>query len=288
MIHIQDLKYRYPGNEEYVLTDFNLTLDAPGVYGLLGKNGTGKSTLLYLISGLLTPQKGSVMVDGRLSVKREAELLEEIFIVPEEFELPDTTLEKFLRMQRMAYPRFDEEVLQSCLREFELSGVDQLKKLSMGQKKKVYMSVALAAGTRLLLMDEPTNGLDIPSKALFRKVVASHLGDDRMLIISTHQVHDVEQLIDHVVFLDNHQVQLQASMADLADRYSFTFRQTGEPIADAIYAEPSLQGHAVIAPRQEDEPETTVNLEMLFTAVAEGRITNANIKTEETISDANI
>jgi ABC-2 type transport system ATP-binding protein len=141
----------------------------------------------------------------------------------------------------------------------------------MGQKKKVFMAFALATNTKVLLMDEPTNGLDIPSKSQFRKVVTQYMTGDRTLIISTHQVHDVESLLDHILILSPQKLLLNASVADIQDKYTFEYRTPAE-MDDVLYAEPSLQGNAVIAPRHEDSPETQVNLELLFNAVNEGRI----------------
>ena len=272
MIQIENISFNYAGSTEKVFSDFSLQLKENNIYGLLGKNGTGKSTLLYLISGLLHAGKGSITFDGIDTSKRRPEVLEEMFIVPEEFELPNITLNEYVRINSPFYPRFSREVLDSCLNVFELPTTLKLNSLSMGQKKKVFMSFALAAGTRLLLMDEPTNGLDIPSKAQFRRVVAGHMTDDRMLIISTHQVHDVEQLLDHILILDNSRLLLDASVADLCERYSFEYRQPEQPMDDVIYSEPSVQGNAVIVRRHEDAPETQLNLELLFDAVTLGKV----------------
>ncbi len=272
MINISNLQFRYPGTRHDVFTGLNLNIKGGGIYGLLGKNGTGKSTLLYLIAGLLRAKSGSVIVDGRESGKRLPGMLQDVYIVPEEYDLPQLSLHDYIAMQRLFYPRFSEEVLASCLRGFEMPEQPNLKELSMGQKKKVYMSMALAAGTRLLLMDEPTNGLDIPSKALFRQVVAQHMTDDRTLIISTHQVHDVEALLDHVLILDNSTLRLDASMAELTERYTFTLRQPQEMDDSVIYAESSLQGNATMARRRSGDPETAVNLELLFTAVSKQKV----------------
>ena len=270
MIEIQNLSYRYSGQKTPVFSDFSLALRENAIYGLLGKNGTGKSTLLYLVSGLLRPQGGTVSYEGVETCRRTAETLSDIFLVPEEFDLPAVSLDEYVRLNRPFYPRFSQEILEACLHDFELPTSLHLKSLSMGQKKKVYMSFALAAGTRLLLMDEPTNGLDIPSKSLFRKVVAQHMGDDRTLIISTHQVHDVEQLLDHILILSESRLLLDASMAELTERYAFELRPTGAPTDDVLYAEPSLQGNAVVANRAEGQAETQVNLELLFNAVTKG------------------
>lgn len=272
MITVNNISFRYPGTRSNVFTNFSLQLKANNIYGLLGKNGTGKSTLLYIISGLLRPYSGNVKIDGFDSAKRNADMLKEIFIVPEEFVLPPVTLDTYVKMNQPFYPRFSHEVLENCLKDFDLPLSIKLNELSMGQKKKVYMSFALAAGTRYLLMDEPTNGLDIPSKSEFRRVVANNMSDDRTLIISTHQVHDVEALLDHILILSESEMLLDASTSDICSRYTFDYRTPQEMDDSVIYAEPTLQGNAVIARRKEGEEETQMNLELLFNAVVTGKV----------------
>ena len=271
MIEVQHISFNYAGQKAQVFNDFSLTLEENNIYGLLGKNGTGKSTLLYLIAGLLRPKKGSVSCDGIATCRRRPETLQDIFIVPEEFDLPSMSLGQYVRINEPFYPRFSREVLENCLKDFELTADVNLGALSMGQKKKVFMSFALAAGTKLLLMDEPTNGLDIPSKSQFRKVIAQNMAEDRTLIISTHQVHDVESLLDHILILSPQKLLLNASVAEITDKYVFEYR-TPDQMDDALYAEPSLQGNAVIAPRKADSAETQVNLELLFNAVTQGKV----------------
>ena len=195
-----------------------------------------------------------------------------MFLVSEEFELPAVSLNSYVELLQPFYPRFSREVLGRCLEAFELGEIKDLHALSMGQKKKVYMSIALAANTRLLLMDEPTNGLDIPSKSQFRKVITENMSEDRTLIISTHQVHDVEQLLDHVLFLSERTLLMDSSIGDITDRYVFEIRTPQEMDSTVIYAEPSLQGNIVMARRQEGQPETLVNLELLFNAVSKGLV----------------
>ena len=271
MIEVNNISFKYAGQKDLVFDDFSLRLEANNIYGLLGKNGTGKSTLLYLISGLLRPNKGSVCFDGIETCKRLPETLSEMFIVPEEFDLPSMSLNDYVKINRPFYPMFSTEVLENCLKDFELTTGLKLNALSMGQKKKVFMAFALATGTRLLLMDEPTNGLDIPSKSQFRKVVAQYMTEERTLIISTHQVHDVESLLDHIMILSQQKLLLDASVSEITEKYTFEYR-TPDEMDDALYAEPSLQGNAVIAPRKADSPETQVNLELLFNAVTQGKI----------------
>lgn len=171
MMEIKELKFSYGFKKPDIFSDFSLTLKPGAVYGLLGKNGTGKSTLLYLMCGLLRPKSGSVTFCGSEMSRRQPSALQEIFIVPEEFTLPAVTLAQYVKYNAQFYPRFSNEILNNCLRDFEMDGNLRLNELSMGQKKKAFMSFALATNTRLLLMDEPTNGFDIPSKSQMRKVI---------------------------------------------------------------------------------------------------------------------
>ncbi|MBR1932128.1 MAG: ATP-binding cassette domain-containing protein [Prevotella sp.] len=275
MIDIQNLSFRY-SKKKTVFADFSLQLHENCIYGLLGKNGTGKSTLLYLLAGLLRPDHGSVRIDTAAGCPIEAsarrpEVLEQLYLVPEEFEFPLTTLDRYVADNAPFYPNFSREVLDRCLQEFELPTKMNLFGISMGQKKKVLISFALAAGTRILLMDEPTNGLDIPSKSQFRKVIAQNMTDDRMIIISTHQVHDVESLLDHILILsDDSTLLLNDSVAALTDRYAFTTVPVGGDTSSPLYTEPSPQGLSAIEARTPDMPETQLNLELLFNAVTKG------------------
>ena len=223
MLKIENVTYGYNAMHN-VLENFSLSYEEPGIYGLLGKNGTGKSTLLYLIMGLLRPKQGEITLNGANTQNRLPESLQEMFIVPEEYNLPSIPLPDYLKVLRPFYPNFDEQLMVKLLQEFDMlnvngatlneNGIPQINlgALSMGQKKKVYMCIALAARTKLLLMDEPTNGLDIPSKSQFRKVVAQGMRDDQIVVISTHQVRDVETLLDHVTIIEQNAVLLNEKM----------------------------------------------------------------------------
>ena len=223
MLKIENITYGYNAMHN-VLENFSLSYEEPGIYGLLGKNGTGKSTLLYLIMGLLRPRQGEISLNGSNTQNRQPEALQEMFIVPEEYNLPSIPLPDYLKVLRPFYPNFDEQLMVKLLEMFDMlnvngatpdaNGIPQINlgALSMGQKKKVYMCIALAARTKLLLMDEPTNGLDIPSKSQFRKVVAQGMREDQIVVISTHQVRDVETLLDHVTIIEQNAVLLNEKM----------------------------------------------------------------------------
>lgn len=216
MIEVKNVGYKYPKGEA-VLDGFSLKLEEGGIYGLLGKNGTGKSTLLYVMTGLLRPQSGEVEIDGFDPKERKAELMREMYLVPEEYEMPDALLKDYVKAMKPFYPKFDEELMNRCLELFDMKPDVNMKRLSMGQKKKVLICFALATNTRYLFMDEPTNGLDILAKSQFRQVLIKGMNEKKTIIISTHQVHDVERLLDHVVIMERNKVLLQQTLVESED-----------------------------------------------------------------------
>ena len=266
MLKINDLSFSYNGKSCKVFSDFSLSFEKGAVYGLLGKNGTGKSTLLYLITGLLHPQQGGVLYKGEEVRRRLPSTLSDMFIVPEEFELPAMTMKQYVKLNAPFYPNFSEEQLTQNLALFDFDENVRLGDLSMGQKKKAYMCFALAANTSLLVMDEPTNGLDIPSKSEFRRLIASNMTDEKTIIISTHQVRDIDSLLDHIVIIDQSSVLLNASNADICHRLLFTELPMSEPTGGALFVQPSVAGNSVILPNEFDE-ESRLNLELLFNGV---------------------
>ena len=261
MITIDNIKFSYAKHE--VFDNLSLRFDEGTVYGLLGLNGAGKSTLLYLISGLLFPQEGRVEFNGHDMSQRNPNALADLFLVPEEFELPRITFEKYVRLNAPFYPKFSRETLDKCLSGFNMTADIRLDKLSMGQKKKAFVCFALAANTSLLIMDEPTNGLDIPSKSQFRQVVSSCMDDNRTIIISTHQVRDVENLIDHITIINEKKCVFDRSIAEITDHLTFSATKS----ESAIYSQDSMVGGVSVSKRLIDDPETPLNIELLFNAV---------------------
>lgn len=269
MIKVSNLTFGY-GKGQIVLNDFSLNIERGKVCGLLGANGTGKSTLLSLMMGMLTPLSGSVKFNDVETKRRLPSVLSDMFIVPEEIELPAITLDEYVKTKAVFYPNFSREDMMNNLKTFEMPADGNLKlnALSMGQKKKVYMSFALATNTSLLLMDEPTNGLDIPSKAQFRKFISAGMTDDRSIVISTHQVHDVERLLDQVIIIDNHQVLLQCQIDEISERLFFTQSNDAQLTHDAIFAIPDLYGNRLVLVNTNNKyGNSEVNLELLFGAV---------------------
>ena len=271
MIEVENLSFSYGRRKSKVLEDFSMKLDKGSVYGLLGKNGTGKSTLLYLMAGLLRPQTGNVLYKGVDVKKRYPDTLQDMFLVPEEFALPNVSLKQYVKLNAPFYPNFSDELLNTCLRDFDMNEDIHLGELSMGQKKKAFMCFALATNTSLLMMDEPTNGLDIPSKSQFRKVIASGMSDDKAVIISTHQVRDIDSLLDHVLILDGSKLLLNESVATICEKLYFAEQGMNEPTEGALYVQPSVQGNSVILPNEYGE-DSKMNLEVLFNAMLAERV----------------
>lgn len=266
MLSFSNVSFTYGRRGKEVLSGLSLDFEENGIYGILGKNGTGKSTMLYLAAGLLRPKGGNVTAEGVPTQSRRPETLRELFLVPEEFDLPEVSLRTYVQLNAPFYPTFREDILARCLKSFELGDDLNIGRLSMGQKKKVYISFALAAGTKYLLMDEPTNGLDIPSKKVFREVIAREMTEERVMIISTHQVRDVEQLIDHVVIVNDGTVMLNASTAEIENRLRFEQRAVGSDLSDALFVQQTMRGIELICPNSGND-ETPIDLELLFNAL---------------------
>jgi ABC-2 type transport system ATP-binding protein len=274
MIDIKNLSYRYRGTEHPVFDNFSLQLAEGSIYGLLAPNGVGKSTLLCLIMGGLLPDKGKgggVQVDGFDVARRSYEVLRLLYLLPEEMELPPVSLSKYVRAREPFYQDFSREVLADCLREFGLPADPDLGTLSMGQRKKVAISFALATRSKYLLLDEPTNGLDIAAKSSFRRVVARHVGDGQTALLSTHQLADVDSLLDHVVVLGQKsehaaaQLLLDSSVADIAARYTFELHSAASDTdPDVLFCERRADGLHTLAHRHADDGETPVDLELIY------------------------
>ena len=261
MITLKELSFSYSRKKE-VLDRINLEVGSGHICGLLGKNGEGKTTLLNLLSGQIFPDQGSCLVLEEIPSERNARFLQQIFLLPEEISMPEVTAIEYIKMYAPFYPTFRDDICKACVESFEINLSDRLSKMSQGQRKKVAITLALAAHTPLLLMDEPTNGLDIPSKATFRRLVASLIDDNQTVIISTHQVRDLESLIDTVLILDQRQIVLNKTLNEIGEKLYFGPLL---PEEKALYSEPTPQGTIGVTARNGKE-ETAVSLELLFNA----------------------
>ena len=265
MLKVEDMAFSYRRNE-YLLNKVNFEITPGGVYGLLGKNGSGKSTLLYLMTGLMYPQIGAITINGIPARKRTPELLSNIYLLPEEFDLPEVSIDVYIKNNAKFYPNFSQEQFDNYLQIFELPVVKKLSQYSMGQKKKFIVSFALATNVPLLFMDEPTNGMDIPSKSQFRKVIALGMNDERSIIISTHQVRDLESMIDRVLLLHDNTMILNESVIDIARKLEFIRTTSKDDLQGCIYSTFTPDGFVGVRPNINDV-DTTVDLETLFNSV---------------------
>lgn len=267
MIHIKNLTFNYNKKQPPLFDHLDCDIQAGRIVGLLGKNGAGKTTLLKIITGLLNPNEGDVDVIGHAPTLRSPALLEELYFVSEEFFIPPISIERYISANAGFYPRFDRELLHRLIADFELPVTENLQKLSYGQKKKFLICFALSTKCRLLILDEPTNGLDIPSKGIFRKVMAGSLDEDQLVIISTHQVKDVENLIDRILMLEDGKFIMQKDLYELSSRLRFS-SSTQPDGDDVLYSEMIPGGYKVITPQVNGE--SPVDIELLFNAVSSG------------------
>jgi len=270
MIHFQSVEFKYP-TKRPLFTALSLSLKPGGIYGLLGRNGAGKSTLLKLCCGLVFPTTGTISVFGDNPGNRSPKLLQDIFFVPEEIDTPDANIINFGKTLSIFYPKFDLTKYKQLLSQFDVPN-SNFKQLSFGQKKKTWIALGIAANTRLLIFDEPTNGLDIPSKQQFRKILADYVDDERCLIISTHQVKDLENLIDNIIILNEGNILVNASIDTIAEELSFKRFNDKADLPVHIYSESNLFGAVAVIKNQPGEYNGHVDIELFFNATIANKL----------------
>ena len=265
MIQLKDVTFGYTKIAP-VFRDLNLELTGGHIYGLLGKNGAGKTTLMKIIAGLRFANSGTTYVFGEPSYKRSPALLQDLYFVGEEMYAPALTIQQYVDTFAPFYPNFSREQMDAYLEQFELTNCPQrISAMSHGQKKKVLISFALATNVKVLLMDEPTNGLDIPSKSMFRKVMAMAADQERLFIISTHQVRDLHSLIDAIILLDNGQILLSEANEVITDKLLFKVVDSTEGMENLLYSEDTLRGIYTVSENVNHE-ESKLDIELLFNA----------------------
>ena len=264
MISIANLHFAY--RRKAVFSGLDLELRPGHIYGLLGRNGMGKSTLLRSIAGFLFPQQGTIDVMGYAPRRRQPAFLQRVFLLPEDFYLPPMELERWVDLYSAFYPRFDRAQFRRAAAGFELQTDSSLDQMSYGQRKKALICFALATNAEVLLLDEPTNGLDIVSKGQFRKVMAGAVDENKCIVISTHQIKDLENLIDRVTIIDEGKILFDQTIDAIQERLLFRLSYDYEETAAAIYSEESFRGSALIMPNMEGE-DSRPDLEMLYKAV---------------------
>lgn len=264
MMHINNVDYAYYSDQP-LLTDLNMKFEPGSIYGLLGKNGAGKTTLMKLLSGVCFPKKGQILIDGIDSKGRNPKYLSKLYLIPEEFDFDSIRIKTFVKIYAPFYKDFDISQFHSYLDEFKISQDEKPTSMSLGEKKKFLLSFALACNTEILMMDEPTNGLDINSKVIFRKIMASLANENRIFIISTHQIRDIEGIIDNICILDEGKMKLSVSINDIINKFEFTDSEHVTE-SDILYSENRFNRDIKIC-RNNGNVFTKIDLELLFNAV---------------------
>ncbi len=266
MITLKNLEFSYSKTKK-LFSGLSWEVEKGFVYGLLGKNGAGKTTLMKILSGLLYPDGGFVSVDGFEPAKRYPSFLSKFIMIPEEFSLPSMSISNYEKIYAPFYANFNHSAFNKYLEEFELADLKHynLNSLSYGQKKKVLISFAFASGTDILILDEPTNGLDIPSKSIFRKLCIEAMNTDRTFIISTHQVKDVERIIDRITIIENGNIISDEKTEDISVKYSFRFVEK-LPETGVLYSEKSLGGYKIMTTNTDGNP-SAIDIELYFNAI---------------------
>ena len=265
MINIKNLSFHYK-KKSPLFNDFSLEVESGRIVGLLGKNGAGKSTLLHLISGLIQPNAGEINVNGFVPFDRNPNYLADIYLVPEEFAFPHISISTYVKAFSPLYPSFDYHKLHDIFNEFELQPTSNLNKLSHGQRKKFLIAFALSTNCKMLVFDEPTNGLDIPSKSQFRKILVSSVTDEQLVLISTHQVMDIDTIIDKIVVVENGKIIYQENIDEITQKLYFDLVPSIAGIENVLYHEQCPLGQKIIVPASEGN-ESSIDLELLFNAI---------------------
>lgn len=265
MIHIANLSFSYKRKKIY--ENFSLSLDKPGIYGLFGPNGSGKSTLLKMMSGLLFADKGNIDVLGCKPAKRQPKFLEQVYFVPEEFHLPNIGMAALLKTHAPFYPAFSAEAFQNYAGMFDIPMDLEFASMSLGQKKKAVIAFALATNTPVLMLDEPTNGLDILGRSQFKEIMSRPEHRQRTVIISTHQAHDLQSLIDHVLFVNQGRLDLSIDIQSLRARLDMGVVDDQAAVAEPLYIEALGQQWAYVCANRGDAPGS-IQLELLYKALS--------------------
>lgn len=262
MIQIEKLGFSY--GQVPVLKNITMNLEPGKIYGLLGENGVGKTTLLTLLAGLKKPLQGSIDIDGSAPYSRAPQVLENQFYLADEMLPVPMKAAEYARITGEFWPNYKQDTFEEIMELFENTSDKKMSEMSTGQLKKTYISLALALGCKYLFLDEPTNGLDIPSKAQFRSALMKYTGEDSTIVISTHQVRDLENIIDPIIILDRQDVLLNASLEEISRKLYFDYGTQLHP--ESLYSEQLPGGFIQVYPNAEGA-DSKVNIEALFNAV---------------------
>lgn len=266
MIEIDNLSFSYGKNA--VLQGITMKMEPGRIYGLLGENGVGKTTLLTLMCGLKTPQAGTVKVGGADPYKRQPATLSDQYYLADEVAATGMKAIDWANTNGVFWPAYSAENFKALMELFGVNLEQKMKTMSAGQLKKTHIAFALSSGARYIFMDEPTNGLDIPGKTQFRSAIMRFTPEDSTIVISTHQVRDLENIIDPIIILEKQDVLLNASLEEITGKLFFDYGIELHP--EALYTEQLPGGYIQVYPNTTGE-ESKVNIEVLFNAAAKNK-----------------
>lgn len=200
------------GNKK-ILKDINLTIPKGRIIGLLGKNGTGKSTLIKLINDLLTPTSGKILVNGK---RVGVESKKVISYLPERTYLDKSmTVDQVIAYFKDFYKDFSETKARELLKDLDLDTTQKLSKMSKGMQEKVQLVLVMSRKADLYILDEPLGGVDPATRDYILDTILNNFNEDASVIISTHLIADIERILDEVIFIDKGKIILQSDADEL-------------------------------------------------------------------------
>ena len=264
MITLRDASYSYPKKAD-ALTGITCEVH-PGIHLLMGANGTGKTTLLHLMAGLRYPASGVCLLDGEeLRLRRPSQLCRVQYFSPD-MDFPEKSVEQMVSRHAPFFPRFDAGMLSRNLAAFSIDPRRKFTDLSFGNAIKVRLAYMLALRCEVLLLDEPTVGLDFEGRCQFGRLLMECVDEDQTVVVSTHSLSEFEPLYDSVMFLRDGRLLLQATFADIS-RW-VTSVVTATPPADAIYSEMRMGRCHSIVPAEVDDMESAPDCTLLYNALS--------------------
>lgn len=284
MIDAKHVRFSYSWKRP-LFEDLTFHVGRGRVTGLLGLNGEGKTTLLKLLAGQLLYSGGKIEVLNQDPKVRKVSFLQSVYYLSESINLPKgISVKRFFDMMKVFYPTYSQEIADECLAAFDIDPGMEMRSASQGQQKKMMLAFAFALRVAVLLLDEPTNGLDIPSKSVFRRLIAKYITEEQTVIISTHQIRDLEQIIDYAMVLRNNQILLNESLSELSERFVVAPAAGRE---GALYEEMSPMGKLGLYTREEWD-EYNFSTEMFFNAIQESQDRILRALKSTTVNSMNI
>ncbi len=203
-------------DEKQVLKDVNLKVSSGKIIGLLGKNGTGKTTLIKLINDLLTPTSGEVLIEGK---KPGVESKEIIAYLPERTYLDKgMTVKEAIKYFKEFYKSFDETKAYKLLKDLDLDENTKISKMSKGMQEKLQLILVMSRDAKLYILDEPLGGVDPATRDYILDTILSNFSEGASVIISTHLISDIERILDEVIFIDKGKIVLTSSADELRNK----------------------------------------------------------------------